>query len=153
MKVCTKCGTQKPLDEFYSTYNSKYPNAKKSYCICCHNEKRQYRVLENMVSRAKLRARKKNWAFDLDVEFVASLRDKQDNKCALSGRELDWEPTYEGKRLCPPYRASLDRIDSSKGYTKDNVQLVTDIVNRLKSAYPQDVFVQMCTDVSNHYCN
>lgn len=32
-----------------------------------------------------------------------------------------------------PTNISIDRIDSSKGYLRDNVQFVCDIVNRMKS--------------------
>lgn len=39
---------------------------------------------------------------------------------------------------------SIDRIDSTKGYTKDNTQLVCDIVNRMKLDLPMNEFVILC---------
>jgi len=45
--------------------------------------------------------------------------------------------------------ASLDRIDSSKGYVKDNVQWVHKDINRMKWNFPQDKFVKLCSFVAN----
>ena len=42
------------------------------------------------------------------------------------------------------YNISIDRIDSTKGYTKDNTQLVCDIVNRMKLDLPMNEFVTLC---------
>lgn len=47
----------------------------------------------------------------------------------------------------PIYRASLDRIDSSKGYTKDNVQLVAFIVNYMKNALSESEFLTICNGI------
>lgn len=47
------------------------------------------------------------------------------------------------------YNISVDRIDSSKGYTKDNVQLVCDIVNRMKLDLNMSKFVELCKIIYN----
>jgi hypothetical protein len=69
--------------------------------------------------------------------------EKYDGYCALSGWEIsmDWErPT-----------ASLDRINSSLGYTKDNIQWVHSMVNMTKNKYDQELFIKMCSDVAVKY--
>jgi hypothetical protein len=45
--------------------------------------------------------------------------------------------------------ASLDRIDSSKGYEIDNIQWVHVMVNMCKNKYPQDKFVEMCKAIAS----
>jgi hypothetical protein len=40
--------------------------------------------------------------------------------------------------------ASLDRIDSSKGYTIENVQWVHAIINNMKWDMPQSEFLSFC---------
>lgn len=39
---------------------------------------------------------------------------------------------------------SIDRIDSAKGYTRDNVQLVTMAANQMKNDLTIDELVGMC---------
>lgn len=39
---------------------------------------------------------------------------------------------------------SIDRIDSAKGYTRDNVQLVTMAANQMKNDLTIDELVDMC---------
>lgn len=46
--------------------------------------------------------------------------------------------------------ASLDRIDSTRGYVADNVQWVHRLINTMKWSYPQDLFIEMCRKVAHH---
>lgn len=48
-----------------------------------------------------------------------------------------------------PTNVSVDRIDSTKGYVRDNVQLTQAVVNIAKSDMPDDLFLALCHDV--HY--
>lgn len=41
--------------------------------------------------------------------------------------------------------ASLDRIDSSKGYTEDNVWWINKHVNIMKNVYELDYFLDICS--------
>ena len=47
--------------------------------------------------------------------------------------------------------ASLDRIDSSKGYTKNNVQWLHKDINIMKRDFPEEKFLFLCKQiVKNH---
>ena len=46
--------------------------------------------------------------------------------------------------------ASLDRIDSSKGYTKDNVQWVHKDINYIKRDLSDSEFITLCKKVATH---
>ena len=43
----------------------------------------------------------------------------------------------KGKRN--PFRPSVDRINSKRGYTKSNIQVVLAIVNTMKMDYTDDI--------------
>jgi hypothetical protein len=73
----------------------------------------------------KNNAKIRNLEFLVSMEFLWELYLKQGAKCALSGLDIklkliDWK----GKGTRKDITASLDRIDSTKAYTEDNVQWV-----------------------------
>jgi len=46
--------------------------------------------------------------------------------------------------------ASLDRIDSSKGYVKGNLQWVHKDINMMKNHYNQKYFIEICKKVATN---
>lgn len=44
---------------------------------------------------------------------------------------------------------SIDRIDSSFGYLKENIQLVDKRVNMMKQSYSQEEFILVCKAVAD----
>lgn len=77
----------------------------------------------------------------LTVAFLLSLLEKQKGVCALSGERLTCE-LKQGVR----YRtnASVDRIDSNKGYSSDNVRLVCTVVNVMRQDLDDASFRLWC---------
>lgn len=70
---------------------------------------------------------------DLTIEYLIELWNKQNGLCAYSGIKLVL-PSYKNYKLTNSnYKASLDRIDSSMGYIKGNVQFTSYTMNNLKS--------------------
>lgn len=92
-------------------------------------------------------ANKRNIEFNITIEQSWDLYQKQEGRCALSGIDIPFEPNcvhnnkvdYRKKRL-----ASLDRINSSKSYTIDNVQWIHKDVNIMKNRYDEDYFKEIC---------
>lgn len=66
---------------------------------------------------------------------------KQDHKCALSGLPI-YLDAKEGNT------ASLDRIDSSKGYELNNVQWTHKHINFMKFTHEQAYFIELCRAVA-----
>lgn len=85
------------------------------------------------------RRHSKDREFSISIQQAWELFLKQDRKCALSGQILYFEDHQRSKRT-----ASLDRIDSSKGYVIDNVQWVHKDINRMKNIYSNEYFIQTC---------
>ena len=88
------------------------------------------------------------------VDQLMELLVKQNYKCALSGvnltckMELNPDPT--SKRNLWQTNVSIDRINSAKGYTLDNVQLVCVVLNIAKSNLPQNDYIEWCKKVAEH---
>jgi hypothetical protein len=81
--------------------------------------------------------------FDLTNEYIHNLFLNQDQKCNLTG----WEINLFNENQ--PITASLDRIDSKKGYIKNNVQWLHKDINCIKLDFSQGEFIRLCKDVAN----
>lgn len=68
----------------------------------------------------------------------------QDRKCALSGIILKFPNGCKDKS----FTASLDRIDSSKGYENGNVQWVHKDINIMKNKFENQYFINMCKRIT-----
>jgi len=64
----------------------------------------------------------------------------QNKKCKFSGIDIKFPERTKDKS----WTASLDRIDSSIGYTLENVQWVHKDINMMKRIYSNDYFITMC---------
>lgn len=89
-------------------------------------------------------AQRRNIEIDIDCEYIWRLFLKQNKKCALTG----WDIKINQK--CSRNTASLDRIDSSKGYIEGNVQWLHKIVNKNKMDSKEIDFYKLCKDLYNY---
>ncbi len=86
------------------------------------------------------RAKIKNTQINISIKDAWHLFLQQDKKCALTNLPLK----FGSSKLGIETTASLDRIDSSKGYIIDNVQWLHKTVNKMKMDLPQNEFVEFC---------
>jgi hypothetical protein len=77
----------------------------------------------------------------ITLRYVWRLFLLQQHRCSLTGELL----LHRGPR--GRSTASLDRIDSSRGYVRGNVQWVHKDVNIIKGTKTQEEFIQMCRRV------
>lgn len=89
-------------------------------------------------------AKKRKIDFDITIEDVLKVYLDQGKVCSLSGIPIGWT------RMEKSHNISIDRIDSDKGYTTDNIQLVYPKINMMKFTYSQDEFIDLCRLVSNN---
>jgi hypothetical protein len=140
MATCTECGT--PREDSISTLRK----AGARTCTCAqlrpgngeHPNVRRYRQTATgraaqLQSNAKRRAQEKGIPFDLDrldlIERITA------GRCEVTGLPFD---LAAGAGL-NPWAPSIDRIDSTKGYTPDNVQVVVSAYNIAKGPWSDDV--------------
>jgi hypothetical protein len=79
-----------------------------------------------MMGSARKRAKKKNIEFNLTIDVMRAL---YTSHCLITGDPLNWE-THNG---FSPESPSLDRTNPSKGYTADNVRIISHKANTWKS--------------------
>ena len=80
----------------------------------------------SLVHGAKSRARKKNVAFGLTIDWAAN---RWTGRCDLTGIEFVTGLRGPGAKLLSP---SIDRIDPSKGYVPENCRIIIWCVNAFK---------------------
>jgi hypothetical protein len=158
MKQCSKCKETKPYSDFYKC-TGKTQHSADGYrwqCKKCHltnpantnpatkaaYSRKSYlkRKAEDPVyfmwRQAKHRAK---WDYN-NLEFSITQEDIIiPNKCPYM--QCDFIP------LDKDYGYSLDRIDSSKGYTKDNIQVITRIANIMKNNATTEQLIQFAKGV------
>jgi len=87
---------------------------------------------------------------DVSLDYVYSVGSSQDFLCALTGTELEFTrggSNWLGK-WCNPNSCTIDRIDSTKGYVKGNIQLITWRANCLKQHLDNEEFIDFCKEVA-----
>jgi hypothetical protein len=90
-------------------------------------------------------AKSRGLDFDLSIKEAWELYENQGRKCALSGVPISFEGGKPSNTS-----ASLDRIDSSKGYSLYNVQWVHKTVNLMKNVLSVEEFLKWCSLVSTY---
>lgn len=85
-------------------------------------------------------AEKRNIEFNITIEEAWDLYINQNGKCAISGIDIRFGRTHD----VDTKNASLDRIDSSKPYTKENCQWVDININYMKNNLEEIEFIKLC---------
>jgi hypothetical protein len=102
-------------------------------------------VLKYLLINSKHRANKHKIEFNLTYEDLLTLYNDNNGCCKLTGICFDLEKNNEKFKNYKfyPTAISLDKIDSFKGYTKDNVRLVICAMNIALHQYGTDFFESM----------
>lgn len=91
-------------------------------------------------------AEERNIPFEIIQSDIWEKYLEQNRKCALSGIILTWQDGYKGVRGT----ASVDREESTIGYTKDNIQIVHKDINRMKWTHDQQYFLNICETITDY---
>lgn len=102
-------------------------------------------ISKRYFSRLESNATRRGYEFDITIEYISELYEKQNHKCAYSGRTLH-QFRSKMNNLCG--NASLDRIDNTKGYVEGNVHWVCKEIQKMKTDFEEDTFLQLCKEVA-----
>lgn len=96
-------------------------------------------------------AQKRNLEFNISINYAQDLLEKQNYKCALSGLSINGSQNLDKNySTYKEMTASLDRIDSSKGYIIGNIQWVHKDINFIKQNLSEKYFIELCKKVSEY---
>jgi len=135
--LCKVCGTTDP-----TMFNKK----SKSCCTHCTSGIHDSKIIDiakyfkYKFSCIRGSATKRDLAFNLTVEDLISQYLKQNKVCAFSKKEFIMGDEN--------YMLSIDRIDSTKGYVKNNFQFIRMVYNRMKGTLPNEEFLTILKDAS-----
>ena len=130
---CKKCGNKSYLTENgYADINA----------IISH---KYNQTLHGIPTRTH-RGRKPNLTFSITKEYLSSLYESQNHKCALSGISI--EPDL--KLTMQDQNMSIDRIDSNIGYEVGNIQWVDKRINMMKGSLSNEEFIKLCKLVAEN---
>jgi hypothetical protein len=106
------------------------------------------RFLGVTVSKTRYAAREvRDLDFDIDIDDVMQILERQQGKCALTGWDLEFTRGGSFGYSTNPRGCTIDRIDSSKGYIRGNIQLACWWPNMSKGNLSSDQFFALCKTV------
>lgn len=164
MYVVKQMSFSEILNEYGTVYNKTLSDLAKSWGYDVHSSRMTRKKKKSYITRRKHQhlygsimssliegSRRRGRAIKVDIT-LDDIWDKfmeQNGKCALSGVDITF-PRTDKDRKSKLHRASVDRIDSSKDYTKDNIQIVLKELNVMKLNHSQEKFIELCNLVSEY---
>lgn len=122
------------MNTHYEKYKDQIKATAKAW-LASHQEVRMYNT-------AKQRAEKAGLEFSIELSDIVIPK-----VCPLLGIELT-NIFGKGRQQT---NASLDRIDSSLGYVKGNIQVISDLANRMKQDATKEQLIAFAEGVLSFY--
>lgn len=85
---------------------------------------------------------------EITKEYLLELWNKQGGICPFTGWKLRLPKSCQGFEISDMKCASLDRIDSSKPYIRDNVRFTSRIANFCKNEWSDEEVYEFCKAVT-----
>lgn len=175
--ICDQCGKEylKPLSE----YKRNKELGRHSFCSrscsckynCVHSSDKMLEYSRSEKNKQRLRSlneikrlkrpevvfsyclrncRKRYKECTITLEDLQEQWNKQKGICPYSGISL-LVPTYKKNHNNPIYSASVDRIDSTKGYIPGNIQFVSTCINYMKNTMSDEETRFMCKCIAEYF--
>lgn len=148
--ICKECGNsfERKVHTGRWGTSTKVCNIPAYYCSakCGHRAAYKRKMLSpefrlsKLLGMAKNRALTKELPFNLTLEHLLALWEKQEARCALSAVEFVLE---SGEGRVHPHTVSIDRIIPELGYTQGNVRLVSFHVNVALSEFGEQALLEL----------
>ena len=121
-------------------------NAKSCYLIKLHSNNKKSEDTKFGYHLRNIKKRGKE--IDVTINDLKTQWDKQNGTCPFTGIKLVIS-SYAKIDKSPIYLASVDRIDSNKGYIKDNIRWVSRAINFMKNDMSDDMVWELINIIKN----
>lgn len=111
-------------------YNEKYRSTKHGH-------------IQHLFANIRWRCGQKNIPFDLNLEYLENLYEKQQGRCSISNKAMTFGRSVGRQKTA----AGVDRIIPKKGYTKENIRFVCDGVNMMRNDMNDKELECWCIDI------
>jgi len=152
-KICKKCHIEKDLKDYPESYAKKKDGSpagdgRRTECRICANIRRKKVYDNNPISRMLMNSKSRSQQSKRGkLEFNITAADVPIPKiCPILKI-----PLVLGKANDYKYAPSIDRIDSSKGYIKGNVRVVSAMANRMKSNASKEQCRAFAENIMKYY--
>lgn len=117
-----------------------------------HDVSDKFSPFRYFFKRIRAQCKKKEEITDITLDYLANLWKEQEGKCVYTGTEmfLPINTNHYDKLTPEPHWASLDRIDSSKGYIIGNIQFVCLSINYAKSSFSDEQFKEFLAKIKRN---
>lgn len=133
-----------------SSYKLKL-GSRKRQCYNCASPCLNYQNLPRIYWTTLIKgAKKRDIEFAITMEYAWQLFEQQNGLCKLTGIQLNFAKNKREHMTMRKTTASLDRIDSTKGYIIGNVQWVHKDINRMKQHFSEQYFKELCKKVIDY---
>ncbi len=147
---CPGCERFLPSEAFAKVSEKKRSfHGVQTWCRSCQ---REHRIMWKSKPETHLRdlvrrAGKRNRDFSLTPEWTLRQYEKQEGKCFYTGIQM----TFDHGNGRSWSNASIDRVDSSKGYTPDNCVLCCTGFNLMKTNLPIEALTKLARAFLKNY--
>ena len=151
-KKCSSCKEIKPVDQFYTSCGSK--DGYQTYCISCSSKNKRKYITKNPEQQCfdSMNYRTRQRGFEPNEWTKEEIREKMQGKCEVTGIPFDMGLSKKGEPK-NAFVASPDRIDNSKGYTKENTRWVVFIYNSMRNDFKEEQVKAFIEHIRQHEIN
>jgi hypothetical protein len=153
-KYCARCDKNLLTKNFNS--DKMAPDGLQSYCKECKKQQMYKRCstfdgfTKNLFKDLRWNAKRRNIQVQITHKDIITLYKKQKGLCVYTKKQMTHECKERDthQHIMNKWNISVDRIISSKPYTKDNIQLLCGAINRLKSNLNEKFFLYLCYGIA-----
>lgn len=145
LRRCSVCKDKISVDSFRKTFNTE---VRARTCRACeriqsnarHRQKILTFTLSDAIHHKVYQAKRRDTNSQLTYDIVLAQWNNQNGQCFYTGNQMTTLPNDK-------YYFSIDRSDSSLGYTADNIVLCCNRINIMKLDSSKEEFILWCKQV------